>query len=107
VRHNGPMNPSDYAVEELALWERALQEQRAAEERLGAARSTVAGPAVMELVEQVQVLRTKADLLLAEATRVKCQYRETHDGFAELAGPEQGAQAGAGAWLWPRQRSGG
>jgi hypothetical protein len=101
------MKPSDFAVEELALWERALQEQREAEERLILARATVAGPALMEMVEQVQELRTKADLLLANAARVKAQYRETRDGFAELAGPDDRTQHGQGAWLWPRQPPGG
>jgi hypothetical protein len=100
---NAAMRPSDFAVEELALWERALQEQREAEERLVAARATAAGPALMELVEEVQELRTKADLLLANAARAKAQFRETRDGFAELAGPEDHTQQGEGAWLWPRQ----
>jgi hypothetical protein len=101
------MKPSDYAVEELALWERAMQEQREAEDRLLASRVTAAGSALMELVEQVQQSRTKADLLLAEAARVKSQYGEKREGFAELAGPDDKTQRGDGAWLWPRQRSGG
>jgi hypothetical protein len=97
------MKPSDFAVEELALWERALQEQRAAEERLMAARATLTGPALMELLEQVHELRTNADLLLANAARAKAQYRERRDAFAELAGPDDCTPQGEGAWLWPRQ----
>jgi hypothetical protein len=100
------VNPSDYAVEELALWERALQEQRAAEQQVHAMHMALPTPELVALAEHAHLLRTRADLLLAEAVRVKSHYRDQRDGFAELAGPEEGAEPGAGAWLWPRQRSG-
>jgi hypothetical protein len=96
------MKPSDFAIEELALWERALKEQHQAEERLMGAHTTVVGPALSELVEQVQELRTKTDLLLAETARIKALYRDARDGFAELASPGAETQRGEGAWLWPR-----
>ena len=70
------MTPSDYAHEELALWERALQDQREAERGLQNARSERARSRVQELLPQVHALTTRADLLLAEAVRVKCTFRD-------------------------------
>lgn len=69
------MQPSDYAAEELALWEQALVEQREAERDLEQAREKRQAKRVLELRPQVEALRTRADLLLAEAIRVKCSFR--------------------------------
>jgi hypothetical protein len=68
--------PSDYAAEELAMWEQALREQRSAEDELKAARRSGPPPRVFELLPQVDALRTRADLLLAEAVKVKCTFRD-------------------------------
>jgi hypothetical protein len=70
------MTPSDYAYEELQLWEQALREQRQAEEQLQNARQRRARARVRELLAQVHALTTRADLLLAEAVKVKCTFRD-------------------------------
>lgn len=72
----GHMTPSDYAAEELALWEHALVEQREAERDLDRARDKGQTKRVLELMPQVQALRTRADLLLAEAIKIKCTFRD-------------------------------
>ena len=70
------MTPSEYAADELALWERALRDQRDAESQLEAA-SLLRNPREMhELRYVVASLRTRADLLLAEAVRVMCAFRD-------------------------------
>jgi hypothetical protein len=70
------MTPSEYAADELALWERALRDQRDAESQLEMA-SLIRNPREMhELRYVVASLRTRADLLLAEAVRVMCAYRD-------------------------------
>jgi hypothetical protein len=70
------MTPSDYAHEELKLWEEALQEQRETEEQLQKARDKGAWARARELLPQVHALTTRADLLLAEAVKVKCTFRD-------------------------------
>jgi hypothetical protein len=70
------MTPSDYAQKELQLWEQALLEQRQAEEELQKAREGRAWTRARELLPQVHALTTRADLLLAEAVKVKCTFRD-------------------------------
>jgi hypothetical protein len=66
------VNPSEFAPEDLSLWHDALLKQREAEARLAAAVEAKAVSQVMELLPEVDALRTVADLLLAEAVRLKC-----------------------------------
>lgn len=70
------ITPSEFAIDELALWTRALREQREAEDELDAARAVTGSPLLYELIELVGVLRTRTDLLLAEAVRVMCAFRD-------------------------------
>jgi hypothetical protein len=70
------MTPSEYAQEELALWEQALREQREVEMQLQEARKARARSRVQELLPQVHALTTRADLLLARAVNVKCTFRD-------------------------------
>jgi hypothetical protein len=69
------MTPTDFAAVELELWAQALSEQRLAEEELEAARRRRRNELVIELIPQLHELRTRADLLLAEAVKVKCAFR--------------------------------
>lgn len=69
------MSPTDFAAVELALWEQALQEQRDAERKLQEARRR-RRPRIYALLNQVEVLRMRADLLLADAVKVKCTFRD-------------------------------
>jgi hypothetical protein len=66
------VNPSEFAPEDLSLWHDALLQQREAEARLAAAVEAKAMSQVIELLPEVDALRTVADLLLAEAVRRKC-----------------------------------
>jgi hypothetical protein len=68
------VTPTDYATDELDLWERALREQRRAEEELDAARQKQRPKHVLELMPMLRALRTRADLLLAEAVKVKYSF---------------------------------
>ncbi len=70
------MTPTDYAIAELACWEQALQDQREAEAQLSAARQHRRAQRIHELLPQVRALKTRADLLLAEAVKVKCAFRD-------------------------------
>jgi hypothetical protein len=87
------VTPTDYAAEELSLWEQALREQRQAEEELDRARRQRRPKRVIELMPALQALRTRADLLLAEAVKVKCSFTAqkllTHWGSTTLPGPLQ------------------
>lgn len=65
------MTPSDYAAEELALWERALQDQREVERQVVAARQARDIPEYYALLNLGDELRTRADLLLAKAVEKK------------------------------------
>ena len=73
------MTPSDYAVEELALWEKALKDQRDAERQLAAAKSTRRLDHYRRLLRQVDALRIRAALLLAHAVEVKCAFNAVKD----------------------------
>lgn len=70
------MTPSEFAAEELAQWEVALHQQRDAEQELDKARAARAWVRVIKLRPQVRSLRTRADLLLAQAVNVKCTFRD-------------------------------
>jgi len=70
------MTPSDYAIEELMVWEGALQDQRDAERRLSEAGQLQQPKDLYELLHEVECLQTRADLLLAQAVKVKCAYRD-------------------------------
>jgi hypothetical protein len=74
------VTPSEFAAVELALWEQALQEQRNAERRLEQARRKGPRLQVVALTSQVESLRIRADLLLAEAVQAQCEFR--HGGPA-------------------------
>jgi hypothetical protein len=84
------MTPSEYAQDELAVWESALREQRAAERQLQSARSERARSRVQELLPQVHALTTRADLLLADAVKVKCTFRDHCFGDSLSGEPQQG-----------------
>lgn len=68
------MTPTDFAAAELDLWEQALREQRRAEADLNEARRRRRPKRVIELMPVLQALRRRADLLLAEAVKVKCSF---------------------------------
>lgn len=70
------MTPTEYAAYEISMWEAALQQHRKAERQLESARRTGPRGRVIALLPQVEALRTKADLLLAEAVKVKCSFRD-------------------------------
>lgn len=80
TRYIDHVTPTEFAEIELALWEQALREQQDAEQRLERARHKGPRERVFALMSEVEALRTRADLLLAEAVRVKCLLR---DGGAE------------------------
>lgn len=65
------MTPSEYAAEKLATWKRALHEQRDVEAALTAARKKRQHSLILKLMPEVEFLRTKADLLLADAVKAK------------------------------------
>lgn len=73
------MSATDYAAEELALWEKALKEQRHAERQLSAAKSTRKLHIHWKLLRHVEALRTRADLLLAHAVEVKRAFSSAQD----------------------------
>jgi hypothetical protein len=66
-----PEVPRELAAEELAEWEKALQEQRAAEQQLAAARRTRSHESIYPLHAKVVALTNRADLLLAKAVATK------------------------------------
>lgn len=70
------MTPTDFAAEELSLWERALDKQHAAERQLERARNRGSLLKMFHIVRQLRHLRTHADLLLAQAIRKKCAARD-------------------------------
>jgi hypothetical protein len=53
----------------LAAWEAALQEQRDAERKFAAAHEKEDRQTILALSAEVDALRTRADLLLAEAVK--------------------------------------
>jgi hypothetical protein len=70
------VTPTDYATAELASWEQALRLQRELEEQLQEARQKGHNDRILDLMPEVRALRTRADLLLAEAVKVKCEFRD-------------------------------
>lgn len=70
------MTPIEYVAEELSKWQRALQEQREAEAALEAARKKRKHALIIELMPKIDLLRTKADLLLADAVKLMCLLRD-------------------------------
>lgn len=66
------MTPNQYASQKLELWKQALHEQRDAEAALAAARRKKRHELILSLIPQVEFLRTKADLLLADAVKARC-----------------------------------
>lgn len=70
------MTPTDFAAEELALWEQALCDQRRAEEEFEAAHSHGPSRLGVDLLRELHARRTRADLLLAKAVKVKCAFRD-------------------------------
>jgi hypothetical protein len=90
------MSPSEYAAEELAMWESALREQRAAEDELKQARTAGPRHRVFELRSRIEALRTEADLLLAQAVNVKCTFRD-HNMLGVWASTTQSGVAEQGA----------
>ncbi len=71
------MTPTEYAAYEISIWEAALEQHReVAARQLDLARRKGPRGRVIALIPQVEALRTKADLLLAEAVKVKCTFRD-------------------------------
>ena len=70
------MTPTDFAAEELAMWEQALRDQRAAERRLEEVGRASGGQMRYELLHRIRRLTTRADLLLAEAVKVKRSFSD-------------------------------
>jgi hypothetical protein len=83
------MTPTDYAVDELSLWQQALREQRQAEEELNAARRKRRPKRVIEMMPVLQTLRTRADLLLAEAVKMKCSFTTAKELITDWGSPTQ------------------
>ena len=69
--------PSDPAAEELARWELALNQQRAAERQLEAARRSRKTKSIYPLHAQVVALRNRADMLLAKAVENKLLFADS------------------------------
>lgn len=69
--------PSDPAAEELALWELAMKEQRAAERQLEVARRNRKPHSIYPLHAQVVALRNRADMLLAKAVETKLLFADS------------------------------
>lgn len=87
------MTPTDYAVEELSIWEQALRTQREAEAEFDEARRERRPQRVIELMPQLQALRTRTDLLLADAVKVKCSFTEQKFVRAWAGSTQPGAPA--------------
>lgn len=86
------MGPTDYAAEEIELWQEALRDQREAEQIIDAAYAIGQAARVLELLPQVRVLRTRADLLLAQAVKIKCVFRDHSFIDVEAATTQSGLQ---------------
>lgn len=65
------MTPTDFAAEELAAWERALEEQHEAERQAYAARHSRDFPSFSRALKQADEARDRAALLLAAAVAKK------------------------------------
>jgi hypothetical protein len=66
------VNHTEIDPEDFSLWQKALLAQRESEGRLAAAVEAKVISKVLELVREVNALRTVADLLLASAVSRKC-----------------------------------
>ena len=84
------MTPTEYAADEIALWEQARREECELELQLDTARRNGPWQLVVDLLPQVRALRARAALLLADAVRVKCMFRDA--GIA-AAGPSNSSTA--------------
>ncbi|HEY0887244.1 MAG TPA: hypothetical protein VGE20_18265 [Ramlibacter sp.] len=71
------MTPSEFAEDEFAEWDEAMLAQRMAERALEAAMPTASPDELAALLEQVRALRSRADLMLADAVQLKCSYRDS------------------------------
>jgi hypothetical protein len=95
------MTPSEYAATELSIWEQALREQREAERELETVRRRGPSERIHELLPEVRAARLRADLLLADAVKVKCTYRDAAITAVTLtsvdAHPEQQEEPGTAA----------
>lgn len=69
------MTPTDYAAEELAIWEQALRYQREVERQAAAARKARRLPEYYALLNLEDEARLQADLLLARAVEKKRAFR--------------------------------
>lgn len=87
------MTPSEFAEDEFAEWDAALLAQRMAERALEAAMPTASPDELAALLRQVRALRTRADLMLADAVQLKCTYRDS-----KLAALESWETDGQPAW---------
>lgn len=67
----------DAAAQEFALWELAMEEQRAAELELEVARRSRRPHSIYPLHAQVMALRKRADLLLAKAVETKLLFADS------------------------------
>lgn len=75
-RYSTAVTPSNYAAEELALWERALRDQREIERQVAAARKAKDMPEYYFLLDIEDQFRTRAALLLAKAVEKKLSFRK-------------------------------
>lgn len=69
--------PTDPAARELALWQVALNEQRAAERQLDVARRGRKPRSIYPLHAKVVALRNRADMLLAKAVETKLLFADS------------------------------
>lgn len=69
--------PTDPAAQELALWQVALNEQRAAERQLDVARRGRKPRSIYPLHAKVEALRNRADMLLAKAVETKLLFADS------------------------------
>ena len=69
--------PMDPAAQELAQWEVALNEQRAAERQLDVARRGRKPHSIYPLHAKVVALRNRADMLLARAVETKLLFADS------------------------------
>ena len=67
----------DPAAQELAQWEVALNEQRAAERQLDVARRSRKPHSIYPLHAKVVALRHRADMLLAKAVETKLLFADS------------------------------
>lgn len=71
------MTPSEFAEDEFAEWDEALLAQRSAERQLEVALPTASPEELAAMLRHVRALRTRADLMLADAVQLKCSYRDS------------------------------